>query len=88
VEVPPGRVPGAAWKPICELVANGNYPPLFVVRADKKMTTYSIFYLAPEDQRPDIFERRNPLSPTARRAGWEGFGYNFASVRERFVRLR
>src|SRR6266576_193445 len=42
--------------------------------SDKKK--YSIFYLSVDLQQPDLFHARSPLSPTARRSGWQRFVYN------------
>ncbi|WP_114185706.1 DpnI domain-containing protein [Microvirga aerophila] len=48
---------------------------------------YAIYYLSEDLQHPEMFKVRKPLSPTARRAGWQGFNYDLGSMREAIVRL-
>ena len=63
------------------------YFPLYVVLATADLKKYAIYYLSADLQPPDLFQERNPLSATARRAGWKGFNYNIQAVKDRFVRL-
>jgi len=54
----------------------GIYFPLFLVLVEPKGQK-AVFYLSADLQSPELFEERKPLSGTARRAGWQGFYYNF-----------
>lgn len=61
--------------------------PLFLVLVAPGATSYAIYYLSADLQEPAMFKPRNPLSATARRAGWQGFLYDLRAVQDRFVRL-
>lgn len=87
VAVPPDSILGAAWGPQKDRMDAAIYFPLFLVTMDKDRRSHAIYYLAADLQDPDIFEPRVPLSATAKRAGWQGFKYRLAHVRERLVRL-
>lgn len=66
---------GAAWKVQNERMGAGIYFPLYLVQiAGRKI---SIFYLSTKHQTPKLFKIRKPLSSKAKRAGWQGFIYNF-----------
>lgn len=84
----PATVLGAAWGPQQQRMVAAIYFPLFLVLADKAMTKHAIYYLSADLQTPAMFRPRKPLSESARRAGWQGFLYDLAPVRDRFVRLR
>ena len=88
LNVLPKTIMGAAWAPQRERMEAGIYFPLFLVLANGIDADYAIYYLSADLQRPEIFKARNPLSATARRAGWTGFNYDLAPVRDCFVRLR
>lgn len=88
IEAVPKTVLGAAWRPQKERMEAAIYFPLFLVLTRPDLTSYSIFYLSADLQRPDMFQPRSPLSLTARRAGWQGFTYDLTHVRDRFVRIR
>jgi hypothetical protein len=82
---PPKLLLGAAWGPQKQRMDAGIYFPLFLVLAAPKRGRFSIHYLSADLQTPELFLARAPLSETARRAGWQGFYYNLASVRDRLV---
>ena len=86
VDVLPDAVLGAAWGPQLERLDAEIYYALFVVLVDKKQA-YRIYYLAADKQPKEMFKPRTPLSAKARRAGWQGFVYDVASVRDSFVCL-
>lgn len=69
-------------------MASAIYFPLFLVLVGASKADYSIFYLSADLQLPSMFQPRSPLSPKARRAGWQGFIYDLGAVRDRFVRIR
>ena len=81
------KILGAAWEPQKERMESGIYFPLFLVLVhDKK---YSIYYLSADLQTSKMFKPRNPLSSSARRAGWRGFYYDLTQVPVgAFVRLK
>lgn len=84
---PPDNVLGAAWGPQKDRMDAGIYFPLFIVTVAKTGKGEAIFYLPADLQDPDIFEPRKPLGPDARRAGWQGFYYRLAHIKDRLVRL-
>lgn len=87
VELLPRSILGAAWGPQKARMDAAIYFPLYVVLATADLKRYAIYYLSGDLQPPDLFQERNPLSATARRAGWKGFNYNIQAVKDRFVRL-
>lgn len=87
IEALPQKLLGAAWGPQHQRMQSGIYFPLYVVLASKSSALYSIFFLAPDLQLPEMFEPRKPLSSTAKRAGWQGFHIRCDLVKDRFVRL-
>jgi type II restriction enzyme len=84
---PPDSILGAAWAPQKERMDAAIYFPLYVVTFAKQGRAKAIYYLSADLQEPSIFEPRKALSPTARRAGWQGFNYRLTHVRERLIRL-
>lgn len=85
INVIPDSVLGAAWGPQNKRMEAGIYFPLFLILVCGKHK--AIFYLPADLQESKIFQKRNPLGSNARRAGWEGFTYDFKSIKERFLRL-
>ncbi len=87
VDRKPDSILGAAWGPQRERMEAGIYFPLFIVAAPKVGKITAIYYLSADLQDASIFEVRNPLSATAKRAGWQGFIYRLTHVADRLVRL-
>ena len=88
VESLPDTILGAAWGPMKERLDAGLYFPLFLVLAAPSGRGRSIWYLSADHQEPTMFTPREPLSSTAKRAGWQGFLYRLdAEMKSRFVRL-
>jgi len=87
VDRKPDTILGAAWPPQKERMDSGIYFPLFVVAVAKTGKKIAIYYLSADLQDSTIFEPRNPLSSTAKRAGWQGFIYRLAHVADRLVRV-
>lgn len=85
---PPDTVLGAAWSPQKERMEAAIYFPLYIVALAKEGSGKAIYYLSADLQEPNMFDPRNPLGPTARRANWQGFNYRLADFRDRLVRLR
>jgi type II restriction enzyme len=69
----PKTVLGAAWRPQKERMDAAIYFPLFLVL--KSPTSTAIYYLPTDLQSPALFAERKPLSPDAKRSGWQGFYY-------------
>jgi hypothetical protein len=78
----PDRISGAAWGPQHEQILDGIFQPLFVVGFDGSGRLRTIDYVPAHilEASPGVFEPRTPLSPTARRAGWQGFVYNMTKL--------
>jgi type II restriction enzyme len=70
----PKKILGAAWGPQKERMLAGIYFPLFLVLVSAERQ-YSILYLPADVQEPAMFIARAPLSPKAKRAGWQGDSY-------------
>jgi type II restriction enzyme len=85
--VPPPKLLGAAWGPQQARMQAGIYFPLFLVLVTPQQDRFAILYLSADLQTPDLFLPRNKLSEAARRAGWQGFHYDLASVADRLVQL-
>lgn len=82
----PRMVLGAAWGPQKQRMDSGIYFPLFLVL--RAQSESAIYYLPTDLQSPAMFVARNPLSSSARRAGWQGFMYALDAVPAgAFVRL-
>jgi Dam-replacing family len=78
LDPPPKEVLGAAWGPQKLRMDSGIYFPLYLVL--KSPEGVAIFYLPTDFQNEKLFKPRNPLSITAKRAGWQGFMYVLASL--------
>jgi Dam-replacing family len=78
----PPRVLGAAWAPQHEQMIGGIFHGLYLVGFAPSGTLVRIDYVPGHvlQVSPDVFEPRQPLSPTAKRAGWRGFNYNLAKL--------
>jgi type II restriction enzyme len=82
----PRQIMGAAWGPQRDRMQSSIYFPLFLVLVGP-IKEYTIFYLTADLQTPEMFKPRTPLSPMARRAGWQGFMYDTTTVADHFVRV-
>ena len=88
IENIPRTVPGAAWSPQKKRMDSGIYFPLYLVLLDKAdRRKIAIYYLSADLQPIEMFKKRNPLSSSARRAGWQGFNYDMSTVRDFIVRI-
>ena len=85
----PNSILGAAWGPQKKRMDAGIYFPIFFVLISKKNEgEYSVYYLPADFQDEGIFIVRNPLSISARRAGWQGYNLNGKEIAKRVLRLR
>jgi Dam-replacing family len=73
VDAVPRTLMGAAWGPQSERMTAGIYFPLFIVVVSPDRKRHAIYYLPADLQQPTMFQQRNPLRETARRAGWVGY---------------
>jgi hypothetical protein len=78
----PDRVMGAAWKPQQEQMIAGIFHGLYVVGFSGKGRLVQIDYVPAHvlQATPEVFLPRSPLSPTAKRAGWQGFTYDLRAL--------
>lgn len=83
----PARVLGAAWGVQKDRMDAGIYFSLYLVLVTD-LQQIAIYFLSADLQQPSMFVPRLPLSLTARRAGWQGFYYDFEAYEKAFVRLR
>lgn len=68
----PDSVLGAAWGPQRDRMDAGVFFSLYIVLVNPSDRA-AIYFLPRDLQTREMFVERNPLSPTARRAGWQGF---------------
>ena len=62
-----------AYNTMIERISSDNNPNFFFLTYNNRDWTVSDFLIIPKFYfTPNIIERRNPLKPTARRAGWTG----------------
>lgn len=92
VDALPKTILGAAWQPQKERMEATIYFPLFIVLVQSSKN-FAIYFLPKELQTREMFVPRNPLKPTARRAGWQGYTINLdralgAPVRIQLAQLR
>lgn len=83
----PDSILGAAWGPQKQRMESAIYFPLYIVALSNDAKQHAIYYLSADLQEPDIFEARKPLSSEAKRAGWQGFHYRLAHIKDRLVRI-
>ena len=83
----PSRILGAAWAPQEEMMKAGIFFPLFFVLIGPKSKDKAVYYLSADLQTVNLFVPRKPLSSNAKRAGWQGFMYDFSGSKNRFVRM-
>jgi hypothetical protein len=66
-------VANGAYQPKIDMIRAGTAPNWFFMEYDRKGWTVESVMLVPAHfVTPEIVQRRNPLKPTARRAGWVG----------------
>ncbi|MBW8640407.1 DpnI domain-containing protein [Hoeflea sp. WL0058] len=83
----PKYVLGGAWGPQKDRMQAAIYFSMYLVLTTEERTEYSILFLSRDLQNERMFVPREPLSPNAKRAGWQGFRINLAEMADRFVRL-
>jgi type II restriction enzyme len=73
VDTPPRSLMGSAWPPQKERMEAGIYFPLFIVVTNSDRSAHAVYYLPADLQHPQMFQQRQPIQSTARRAGWVGY---------------
>lgn len=78
----PAKLLGGAWRPQHEQILAGIFQPLYVAVFSPTGRLTSIHYVPAHilQSVPTVFEPRNPLRSTAKRAGWTGFNYNLSKL--------
>jgi type II restriction enzyme len=76
----PNKILGGAWGVQEDRMKAGIYFPLYIVLIDNK--NFSIYYLSADLQNTKLFVPRKPLSKNAKRAGWQGYYYDLATLPE------
>lgn len=67
------KVVDGAWATMLERLGSASNPSLFVLRYDRDRLAVSDLIVVPKHFfTADLIEKRKPLAPTARRAGWVG----------------
>ena len=81
-----GSILGAAWGPQRDRMDAGIYFSLYIVLVND-LGRAGIFFLPRDLQTEEMFIARSPLSQTARRAGWQGFGIDLGKALAPAVRI-
>ena len=77
------RVVDGAWATMTARLQAQNNPNLLVMRYDRRRSRVSDLIVVPKQFfTPEVIERRKPLAPTARRAGWVGCNILLGEVPE------
>ena len=77
------RVVDGAWAIMTARLQADNNPNLLVMRYDRRRAAVSDLIVVPKQVfTPEVIERRKPLAPTARRAGWTGCNILLGEVPE------
>lgn len=78
----PEQVLGAGWYVQRDQIMAGIYHGLYIVGFSQKGRLVRIYYVPAHilQGAPEVFEPRNPLKETAKRAGWVGFNYNLRKL--------
>lgn len=66
------KIPDGAYRTMIERITGNLNPQLFVMKYSTRLAVEDLIFVPKFFFTPDIIERRNPLSATARRAGWVG----------------
>lgn len=67
------KINDGAYGTMLERISSDNNPNFFFLTYDNRSWTVNNFIIIPKFYFiPNIIEQRNPLAPTARRAGWTG----------------
>lgn len=67
------KIMDGAWSSMLDRLASAVNPSLFVMRYDRDRLAVRDLIVVPKHFfTPDLIEKRKPLKPTARRAGWVG----------------
>ena len=66
------KIPDGAYKTMIERITSNVNPQLFIMQYSAKFSVTDLTLVPKFFFTPDIIERRKPLPPTAKRAGWVG----------------
>lgn len=67
------KIVDGAYRTMIDRLQSSNNPNFFLLNYDlKKLSVLNFFVIPKHFFVPEIIEKRKPLSPTARRAGWVG----------------
>ncbi len=67
------KIVDGAWEEMDKKVSGGLSPNFFLLNYDlRRMSVHNFFVLPKHFLLPGLIEKRKPLPPTARRAGWTG----------------
>lgn len=80
VEALPSQIAGAAWSVQRDRMRAGIYFPIFLVLRTPERRS-AIYYIPVEFQDHTMFKAKRKLSPSAKRAGWQGFVIDIRAAR-------
>ena len=66
------KIPDGAYRTMIERITSNVNPQLFIMQYSAKFSVTDLTLVPKFFFTPDIIERRKPLPPTAKRAGWVG----------------
>lgn len=77
------KIVDGAYRTMIERISSDNNPNFFLLSYDGKANAVKNFLIIPKHFfTPRIIEKRKPLPPTARRAGWEGCNITLGDIPE------
>lgn len=75
------KIPDGAYSTFIQRITSNNNPDFFILNYDAKELCVKNFCIIPKYFfTPSIVEKRKPLSPTSRRAGWVGCNILFDEI--------
>ncbi len=74
------KIPDGAYSTMIERISSTSNPNLFIMGYDEKYSVKSLFIVPKFFFTTEIIEKRNPLSASAKRAGWVGCNILFDQI--------
>ncbi len=74
------KIVDGAYATMIERISSLDNPDLFVMQYDEELRVHNLVVIPKFFFIPQYIEKRNPLAPTARRAGWVGCNILYADI--------
>lgn len=76
------KIPDGAYRTMIERITSNINPQLFLMRYSSALLVTNLTFIPKFFFTPDIIEKRKPLSPNAKRAGWVGCNILYKKIPE------